>query len=249
MALRIVGPGSKQLQPDLYRSGAGDTAATQKRLIFDEYKLYRQLYMDAGGRALPLDACQQAAEYYNSMQRLCVKRSQSKKTAMAACFWYACLRIGFSPAKTEIADFLQLKTRGIARGTNLIRSFVADGKMDIEVDADPCASEIKTLFIRIDKGDPSYEQLRETVHKLVQIAVENNICSNSVLRSKVAGITYVVLCRCKDRALISHPPVLAKFCQGHIRKNTIDCVIRDLESFHSYFKDAYALAGLDSSPW
>ena len=246
--LRVVGPNSNQLQPDLYRSSTGNTAATQKKQIYEEYCAYRSLYIEAGGRALPLDACNLASEFYNEVQRQCVKRSQNKKAIMAACLYQACLEIGFSPSKAEIASFMQLPSKGIARGANFIRSLVADGKMEVDINVDPCRPEITTLFAHLGLEGEAYAGLRNAVYDVVQIAIANNIGTSSILRSKVAGASYIVLRRCKNRELIPKPMGLQEFCQDRIRKNTVERFTRQLDSYHSYFADCYAKAGLDASP-
>lgn len=234
--LRIVGSNSGKLQPDLYRSGAGNTAETQKKLIYSEYCEYRARFIENGGRALPFDACKLASEYYNEIQVQCVKRSKEKRHIMAACFKEACIHLGFSPSKTEIAAFMQLPSKGMARGANFIRGLVADGKMDIDMDADPSMPEITTLFAHLGLEDEKYDALRKCVYDVVQIAIANNIGTKSVLRSKVAGATYVVLKRCKDKNLISKPIPMAEFCSDYIRKNTVERFTNQLESYNSYFE-------------
>jgi chemotaxis protein histidine kinase CheA len=246
--LRIVGPNSNLLQPDLYRSGSGNTAATQKKQILEEFKVYRQLYIEAGGRAFPLNALELAAEYYNAVQRQCVKRSQNKKSIMAACLHRACLEIRYAPAKAEVAAFMQLPSKGIARGDNFVRSLVADGKMEIDLNTDPSRPEIETLFANLGYEGDQYAGLREAVYNIVQKAIQNNIGTNSILRSKVYGATFAVLRRCRDRTLIPKPMSMQEFCQKRIRKNTIDRVVRELDDYHSFFEPVYKAAGLDSAP-
>lgn len=248
--LTIVGPGSSQLQPDLYRSSTGNTAQTQRKQIYEEFKTYRGMFIEAGGRAFPLDACAHAADYYNVVQRECVKRSQNKKAIMAACFYQACLELDFAPGKTEVAAFMQLPSRGIARGANFIRSFAADGKMDgIDVNIDPCVPEIITLFAILGMEGSQYKPLGDAVHQVVQVAIREHIGASSILRSKVAGAAFAVLRRCKDRSLIPKPPSLHEFCQQyHIRKNTIGSMLSQIDDYHSFFEPVYKAAGLDSSP-
>lgn len=246
--LRIVGPNSNQLQPDLYRSGSGNTAAAQKKQILEEYKVYRQLYVEAGGRAFPLNALETAAEFYNAVQKQYVKRSQNKKSIMAACLWRACLQIGYAPSKAEVAAFMQLPNKGIARGDNFVRGLVADGKMDLEINADPSRPEITTLFALLSFDGDQYAGLREAVYDVVQTAIKNNIGTNSILRSKVAGATYIVLRRCKDRELIPKPLSMQEFCAKRIRKNTVERFTRELDDYHSYFEECYRKAGLDTAP-
>ena len=248
--LRIVGPNSSQLQPDLYRSGSGSSAATQKKQIFEEYCAYRALYVEAGGRALPLDACKLASDLYNGVQLQCVKRSQNKKRIMAACLYNACLKVGIAPARADIAAFMQLPGKGIASGTNFVRALVADGKMDadVDIDVDPCRPEITTLFAHLGLEGEAFDGLRAAVFDVVQVAIANNIGTSSILRSKVAGATFSVLRRCNDRRLVPKPIGLQEFCLARIRKNTIERFLRQLDSYHSYFEGVYAQCGLDAGP-
>ena len=246
--LRIVGRNSNQLQPDLYRSSSGNTAASQKKQIKEEYLALRADRIEAGGRALPLDACKLASDYYNAVQRRCVKRSQNKKAIMAACLYLACLEIGFSPSKAEIAIFMQLPNKGIARGANFVRALVADGGMeDIDINVDPCRPEITTLFAHLRLEGNAYAGLRAAVYDVVQVAIANSIGTSSTLRSKVAGATFAVMHRCKDRELIPKPMKLQEFCQDRIRKNTVDRFTQELDAYHSFFEGCYARAGLDSA--
>lgn len=246
--LRIVGPNSNKLQPDLYRSGAGTTAASQKKQILEEYKAYRAYYIEASGRAFPLNACELAAEYYGDVQRECVKRSQNKKAIMAACLWRACHAKGYAPSKAEVAAFMQLATKGIARGDNFVRALIANGSMDLEANVDSCRPEIGTLFAHLAYEGAQYAGLREAVYEVVQAAIRNNIGTNSFLRSKVAGATFAVLRRCRDRALVPRAPSMQEFCQNRIRKNTIDRFLSALKNYHSYFEEVYRKYGLDDSP-
>lgn len=248
--LTIVGPKSSQLQPDLYRSGTGCTADQQKKQIFEEYKELRQMHIDEGGRAFPLDACARAAEHYNKVQRVYVKRSQNKKAIMAHFFTQSCLELNFAPEKNEVLRFMRLQTRGIARGANFVRKFAADGNMDgINVDIDPCRPEIVTLFAGLGLEHPKYKPLCDAVYDIVQTAIAKRIGASSILRSKVAGAAYTVLRRCKDKTLLQREPTLTEFCKSYrIRKNTIGNMLSQLEGYHSHFQEIYAAAGLDSRP-
>jgi hypothetical protein len=253
--LRIVGPGSSSLQPDLYRSGAGTTPASQQRQIFEELKVYRARHIEAGGRAFPLNACEKAAEYYGDVQRECVKRSQNKKAILACCLWRACLTIDFAPTKAEIAAFMQLPSAGIARGEGFVRAMIADGKMsDLEANVDPSRPEITTLFAHLGYDGEAYAPLREAVYRIVQLAVASHIGVGSTLRSKVAGAGYAVLSRAAlaeratGQSASSAPLTVTEFCGGRIRKNTVEKFTKQLEEYHSRFVPIYEEFGLDARP-
>lgn len=246
--LRVVGPGSRQLQPDLYRSGCGTTAASQKKQIYEEYLEYMRHFIQNGGRAFPRDACAVAAEYYNiGVQQVCVKRMQNKKTIMASCLQYACCLIGFAPTNAEVAAFMQLQSKGIARGDNYVRGLVADGTIELDVNADRIGPEVTTLFAHLGLEGDRFAGLRGAVRDIVETAVKNNIATNSILRSKVAAATYTVLTRCRDKSLVPTPVDMQVFCAARIRKNTLQKCLEGFGDYHSYFEPCYVRAGLDAS--
>lgn len=245
--LRIVGYNSNHFQPDLYRSDNCNINLLQRKQIFNEYRDYRQKFIEMGERAFPLNACELATEFYNKIQKQCVKRSQNKKAIMAACLWQACLLIDFAPSKMEISRFMQLPHKGIARGNNFIRTLVSDGQLDINPNTDPIYPEIKTLFLQLQYVSEAHKTLHDIIYNIIQIASNNSIGINSLPRSKVIGTTYIVLRRCRDTNLVPKPPTDTKeFCKDKIRKNTIDRFVNEINEYHSYFKDYYISVNLYS---
>ena len=259
--LKLVGVGSSSLQPDLYRSSSGDSSVTQKRLITDEFMLYRQQYIERGGHAIPINAITRAVDFYHEVQRECVKRSQNKKRIMAACLHHACIDIGFLPSNAEIADFMQLQNNGIAPGVNFIRALAADGKMSIDTCTDPwkpARAEVTTLFAHLGLNGDELAPLRDAVFDIIKTAADEKIGTNSFLRSKVAGATYTVLRRAALSDGTNLPPAalraavavatggLQSFCADRIRKNTVERFLRELEDYHSKFEGLFARHNLDA---
>lgn len=243
--LRIVGSNSNQFQPDLYRSGNGNTTSNQVNQIYLEFSKYRSQHIENGGRAFNLDACRKAAEKYNIVQQSCVRRSQVKKEIMAGCYYQSCLELGFSPAKADIATFMQLQTKGISKGTNFMRSFVADKKMDADINIDPLRPEITYAFGQLKLENRDYDVLKNAVFELVQICLAEGIGTSSILRSKVAGASFVITQRSK---IVSPPIDIFEFCKlVKIRKNTVESFIDEINSFHSYFENTYTKFELDNS--
>jgi len=259
--LKLVGVGSGCLQPDLYRSGSGDGAAAQKRQVLEEYRAYRQQYIEDGGIPLPLDACELATQYYNDVQRQCVKRSQNKRRIMAACYWRACLELGLVVPNADIARCMKLPNSGIAAGKNVLRALEADGLLAADADADPWKyprAEISTLMLHIGLGAPEFAPVHAAVFDVVRTAAEKHIGTMSIPRSKVAGAAYAVL----RRAALSEQTQLAPethraavatvagglqaFCGARIRKNTVERFLAELADFHSHFEPVYASHGLDT---
>jgi len=264
--LRIVGKGSRTLEPDLFRSGTGNTTAAQKKLVFDTYKELNQQSIRMGGRAFPLDACTRATDLYNMVQAIYVQRSQNKLAIMAACLWYACMEIGnFAPSKKEVAKFMNLTHGGIARGENVLRKLIADKKIsEINMDIDSYDAEIVTLFALLGKecNEPEFDFLRAAIREMIAIIDQKNMIINAEPHSKIMGAAFIVLRRCA--ALRARKTwTVAEFCTS-IRKNTIDRIITRIGEYHRIFtldEDPEGLAepaqprrfyekwGLDAAPF
>jgi hypothetical protein len=193
--LRIVGPNSGFYQPDLDRSSSADNEAAQLKQIQAEFLRFRQTYMERGGQAFPINACERAGVYYHEIQKRVTKRSINKKAIMAACLRHAAADINYAPDKHVFADMLQLKTRGIARGDNFVRMMKADGHIEIDVNRDMCKPNINTAFSLLRLDGEKYQPLRDAVHAIVKIAIRESIGISSIIRSKVMGATYVALRR------------------------------------------------------
>lgn len=243
--LRIVGYNSNTFQPNLYKSDHGNLGALQKKQIFNEYKEYRQKYIELGEKAFPLHACIIATEIYNKIQQQCVKRSQNKKAIMAACLWQACLIINFAPSKIEIAKFMQLSRKGIARGNNFIRYMVSEHNLEVDPNRDTIHPEIKTLFLQLNYEDERYNFLYDIIKEIIEISNANSIGINSLPRTKVMGSTYIILRRSINNPILINIPInLKEFCKNKIRKNTIDRFINEINAYHSYFIEYYKSKGL-----
>jgi transcription initiation factor TFIIIB Brf1 subunit/transcription initiation factor TFIIB len=242
--LRIVGMNSNQFQPDLYRSGNGNTTSNQVNQIYMEYSKYRSQHIENGGRAFNLDACRKAAEKYNIIQQSCVRRSQVKKEIMAGCYYQSCLELGFSPAKSDIAAFMQLQTKGISKGTNFLRSFVADKKIEL-MEVDPYTPVINSVFASYYGTENGNSDLKKAVYEIVQLCLANGIGTASILRSKIAAATFVVTQRSDKQS----PPIgIAEFCvMVGIRRNTVEKFLEEMDNFHSYFEEIYIKFKLDAT--
>ena len=253
--LRIVGPSSNFYQKDLYRSGTPATSETQKAQILDFLISLRNESIKSNKLAISLSAIQSAAEYYNSIQRNYVKRNENKKLILAECLKIACRDENFVPSDADLAEFMQLKTKGIAKGENFVRAFAADGNIVFKTDQSSCRPEIETIFMQLgfynlnehgEEIEDKYKTLKNIVEKIVTLAEKHKIANKSIRRSKVAGATYEVLRRCKDNSLIPKIPPIQHFYDKKIRKNTIENVTKGLYCYHSVFEPIYIEYGLDS---
>ncbi len=244
--LRIVGPNSGRYQADLDRSSnSGNNTAAQISQVTAEYLRYRECFIEIGGRAFPEEACRRAAECYNEVQQRCVIRNHNKLTVMAAHLYHACVSLGFVPTKAEVATFMQLKRKGIARGDNFVKKMYAEGLTTVEVNKSPEHAQISTALLNLgEEVEKTYVHLIPVVQDLVQCAVDNLIGVSSTPRSKAIGATFVVMqrfARAKGIKCVSQQ----EFCQRcGIRKNTIEQFTSALAAYHSFFRDIYVRHGL-----
>ena len=185
--LRIVGPNSGHYQPDLDRSSSTNYAATQRKQVYEEYLMYRQAHIEAGGSASLLNVPERAADIYHEIQQQVTKRSQSKKRIMASCLQIACIEKGFAPKRPEIAQFMRLETKGTAQGENFIRKMKADGCINVDVNKDTCAPHIVTTFALLGLDTPGYLPLQKVVEKVVKASIADAVGISSVIAPRRWG--------------------------------------------------------------
>lgn len=250
--LRIVGPNSGHFQPDLDRSSSTNYAASQRKQIYEEYMQYRQRHIEAGGLAFPINVIELAADNYHEIQKQVTKRSQSKKTIMAYCLQNACIQKGFAPNRAEVAKFMQLPTKGTARGENFVRRMCADGLLTINTNKDTCGPHIVTTFALLGLDGPEESaggvRLQGVVESIVKKSIADAIAVSSVIRSKVLAAAYVVLHR-HALAAKNKPITMIEFCQKcKVRRNTLDRFLTELNAYHSHFEKIYTDAGVFAGP-
>lgn len=261
--IRVVGQSCNYFQSDLYRSSNLSTSETQKAQISEEFLVHRLRYNEKNKNKknkinFSIKDCMNAAIFYNIFQCEYVKRNQNKKSIMAVCLYLVCIQNNFVPPKSAVAEFMNLNTKGIAKGENFVRSFIADGKISIDVDinSDTCRPEIETIFMQLgysllnDQGEvieDKYKNLKNIIELIVKTAEDEKIGNKSYKKSKVAGATFAVLKRCKDKTLIPKVPSIHELCdQKIIRKNTIESFLKELYRYHSTFEPIYIQYDLDS---
>jgi len=246
--LRIVGPGSSQLQSDLYKSGTANTS-NQKARVFEDLQRLKSRYASDKGKNFPTDVLKLTAEYYHDVQKECVKRNNNKKCILAACLRIACWNKDFAPSNIEIAEFMGLDRKGFAKGEKFILTLVAAGRMDININSDPTIPTITTIFAIIGLIGVEYDELKQASFCIVDVALDNNIGTSSVIRSKVAGAIYDVILRSqkseKFKKLFRTPIGNREFySSGMVKKNTVDKFLTELFDYHSYFVNVYKKYGL-----
>ena len=245
--LRVVGPGSSYYQRDLDRNTTVDYSDTQRRYVLQELHSYNMAYRESGHNPFPVNVLQMTADAYSQVQQQFVKRSQMKQTILAAILYHMCIKAGFARDRGEVAEFAQLRTHGIAKGDDFLRSLQADNLIDLDVNADCLDAYIVTAFARLrliaerttprcqnEAAEVAIQGLQRAVRGIVVIAVRENIGTQSVLRSKVIAGTYEVLRRAGGTITLGD---VVDRCT--IRRNTITRFTTKLAEYHSHFEAVY----------
>jgi len=260
--LRMVGPSCSYYQRDLDRATTVEYSEIQRRHVMQELLAYNETYRERGGKCFPRNVLEDTALAYNQVQKHYVKRSQMKQTLLAAILKTVCNIHKFTRTNPDIADFMQLQIRGVAKGTDFLRSMQADKQIDINVDEDRLHGHITSTFALLDlisEDDPSYPTrdnsiirtaaihlttgtLRSAIVAVVRTAEEKKIGTKSEKPSKVIAAAYELLRRAGCKILLDN---YAQSC--NIRKNTISRFTLELLRYHSYFKDIYTAHGLMDS--
>ena len=237
--IRMVGPNAHIYQSNLYKSSISNYSMVQKLTVERVLKNCRKKYIDRGiSPPIPINICKRAVDLYNEVQQYCIKRSETKNVTIAACIYCAGVELEFLPTIQDIADFMELSTKGISKGVNFLISLRSEGKLSFDTNQNVLDSMIKTLFEYVDIKD---DVCRLAIIDIIEEMKKNNIGSSLYIETKAKGVTYAILRRSKNKYDIN----INDFCEAcRTRKNTIVNIVNLLEKYHDYFKPIYKKHGL-----
>ena len=249
LPLVLVGSDRQKFQPNMYRSGSGPSDEHKRKTIAMSYTELFDRYIESQGaikRDLPRDAIPLAADIYGIVQEYYVKRSVNRKRIMGRCLEIAFFKIGYASSSKEIAAVMQLPEKGrLSGGTNFLWDMVSCGKMSLDLinisPEEKLACIINTLFSRIGYGEEAYQDLRDAVKEIYEIAVDKDIGVASMMNSKVNGATFAVLHRAVS---VADPPTIETFCldtttETRIRNKTVTNFLDELKRYHTHFEPTY----------
>lgn len=251
--LRVVGPDCHRFQRDLDRGSPAEQKNAQIREIFETLVGYERLHIERGRTGISHDVLLLAATYFQEIREICTKRSNAKQEILTILIFVYSLEKGYRREISEIAEFMCLKSGGAAKGENFVRSVAREIGISIDLDRDRADPTIDTIFIQLrlavpeGEEDPEttekYKQLKRAVRDVVDVARNNLIGEESMVRSKVAGATFEVLRRAGRK--IEMKEIAEKTAT---RVTTITKFTDVLRDYHRFFKGVYRFHGLVSSP-
>lgn len=192
---------------------------------------------------------------YTEKNRL-ILRSTNKKETLAAILYHVLLLDGITCPKSAIPTMFMLSQNGIAAGeAKMMKRSHIMKSYGIDLNLNRTEPEINTIFMSIQASyaditeelEEQFNLLKDAVREICYTVDINNIANRSIPNSKINGITYVVLRRCKNKILIPEVPNIVTFCSESIKKPTIIKVIEQIIEYHEEFVPIYEKYDLDTS--
>jgi hypothetical protein len=234
--IKILGPNSRGAQKELDKSIVVVYSELQKKAILAEYHRYNTEYTSRGGAGFSVIVIETATDLYHQIQLLGhVKRSEYKHSIMATCLWYSCLKNRFVRSKNVIANCLQLKSQGTAKGDDFVRKIFAEEptKLNIEINKDITPEWVETVYEQLELSK-KLDAIKPFICEMIGVANKKGIGCSSVVKSRVIGVTFILLTE------YGHPVKIVSVCSKcDIRKNTIERFLTEIKRYKSHFVEIY----------
>jgi len=208
--IRIVGVNSKLSQASLYKNSAMPTCKmlAWENTLSDFQKLI-SIYNEKCVREedkMPIEACRLASDMYREIQEQCVKRSENKRSIMAACYYMSCLQHGWAISKSSLTAVMNLQS-GPAKGTNFVNELRGRGFIDScpkNIDYNNACLTLVFKCMKIDDEPYCNDLYQKTVYML-NVLDANKVAYTSQQKTKACGMTYNVIKRYFYNKHINHP--------------------------------------------
>lgn len=232
--IKIIGKDGGQFQHDLDKSAPINAVNIRKQSVLKELMTLNLKYIDKGGKGIPGDALKIAADSFNQMQDHYIKRGMNKRQILCSLIYIACMSCGYHRDKTDIAAFSELPSGAMSKGDVIVRTAVAEGKLDMKINEDTSEVHIETLFEKINSiiAKDDAIKYRKAIVEMIKVCENVGICSSNQMKSKVAGFLIFLLQMLKKDKTAEE--VLLKI---DVRPNTIKKIVAELDDFESYFSD------------
>ena len=173
-----------------------------------------------------------------------VKRTKMLREIMAACMFYECLRVNRVYKHSEIAEFMQLDSRGFSRGESILLRLATRKIIDIPQAVDTTDPFLDRYFEHLPL-DPIYKQT--FAKPFITTAQQHAIGVQSKIASKCAGAIWLLVGALNMRDTITLQ-LLDRVC--NVRKNTLINFCNSVltSSKKEVFEPVYEAADL-RAPW
>lgn len=222
-----------------YRNGhkvwriSADYAKSQWKTIYDQLIALNNKY---DGLKIHEEILERTASRYNDIQRLetvsnaiqgdpkkFIRRKSMKDEILAAILYAECAERGEARKKNDIADFMELRRNGFARGERILRDLKAKNKINIITDVETKDSFADRYMTALGIIDPQH---RGFVKDLMEMTLELRIGVNTVVPTKAVGAIWILATRV-DVPIIT-PELIQECCDG-IKKSIFLKYVKAIE--------------------
>lgn len=193
----------------IYNNNSDYTKA-QKKSILDQLNRNSAEY---NGTMIPHNVLNATATQYNNIQKFItedeidgdgnvknqkkfVRRGNIKDEVIAALLKWEGRREGIFLKNRDIAKFMKLSTQGFARGEDIIRTLVAEGKIDLPMDDDSVEGFCDRYLEALNIEEPQYSKYGVFIKDLIEESENRKIGMNSQISSKVVGAIWIIIINC-----------------------------------------------------
>ena len=162
-----------------------------------------------------------------------------KNSQLAALLIKVCKLNNMDLNSKVVSELFKLNRLGLSMGNRIINAYVAD-----EIMSSPIINEVDTeinIIIEEYKLEPEIRaKLVSLIKAIYTVVLDSRLCGNSILRSKIIGITYVAMVKL---GLIGS---LKEYCVGIKKINTVRKILAELSLYNSWFRPVFTEHKVDS---
>lgn len=222
--IRILGKRSSEFTKELYKCAK---TATSDLMIDQIEKEYMDIYNTYKEPPFDRKIITNAVILYNQLQKLIIKRRESKKKSMAACLRYGALELDIALPDKVILNFMDIKGKKLSHCVTDIQKYIDSGEITIG-EINITKSEITALVEEYAEGGEKFVEMSIRFFEMIE---ESYICSSFPYNCRIAGAVYYILSQNK----ILTKEALPKICDiKNITANSLNNYNKTIAKYKNY---------------
>jgi hypothetical protein len=213
------------------RNGNADYSKVQKKNLLDQL-MQKQTQYDGPkfSKDILLAAVVQygmSQKYIKQEEKKFVRRGSIRDEILASLVFFECIRAKNIRKRKDIATFMGLLTSGFARGEDIVRTWQAQGLIDLPVNEETVEGYADRYLEALGLENPIYNAF---ISEIVKASMDNKIAMSSQISSKIVGSIWILITQLglnisaktlEDAADNTKKNTFMKFCKavysaGHI---------------------------------
>lgn len=156
-----------------------------------------------------------------------VRRGNIKNQMLAEIIFHICANSGKSIKQKDAKAFMQVKTKGFSKGSNIARLLARDRIIDIPIDVNPQQDYINRYLDNLKINTPENNNF---INEFIGITNKNKIGHKSIISSKIVGtIALLVMYKINIEGGGIGLDIIENACDK-IRKNTFLRFLKEVDA-------------------